>query len=287
MFKRQPTGSIACPSCRKLVAMEKKKCPHCGRRNPGMWGYARTFQRLGADLGFIEIATWGCIGLYLISLLMDIPGIHGTGMDILSPSPVSNLLLGSTGSIPVFLAGRWWTVLSSGWLHGSLIHIAFNVAWIRHLVPGVAQIYGGARLVVIYTASAIAGSLITSVAGQYLNGLPGIFHGASFSVGASGAIFGLFGALVAYGQVVKGSAIAQQAKIYAIVLFLFGFVFPNTDNWGHLGGFIGGYLAASSPWLTSRYREGHRHLIAAILCLLATALSFPVSVVHALFFLGY
>jgi rhomboid protease GluP len=284
MLKRQTEGLIGCPSCQQIVKVTEKTCPHCGRKQPGMWGYARSIKRLGPDYGFIALVMWGCGILYFAALAIDIPGIRNEGFNFLAPSGLSLFFLGSTGSLPVFSVGRWWTLLTAGWLHGSLLHIIFNLLWIRELAPGVARFYGGARLIIIYTAATIVGSLLSSVAGEYLNALPAIFHGATLSVGASGAIFGLFGAMVTYGQRTKNNALAQQAWTYAIVLFAFGFIMPNVDNWGHLGGFVGGYLVTKLPGFDPLKREGHNHLIAAIACLLATLLALLASILHGLAF---
>jgi rhomboid protease GluP len=287
MFKRQTSGAVSCPSCRQLVDIQAKTCPHCGRRNPGMWGYAPQLQRLGVDLGFVAIVTWGCIALYLATLLVDLRGItiwggSGLGSDLLSPSLQATFLFGSTGSIPVFSFGRWWTVLSAPWLHGSLFHIAFNLAIFRYFAPGVAKLYGAGRLVILYTAACACGSLLTSVVGAYFQSLPPLLHGANFSVGASGGIFGLLGALVSEGQRQKDPELMQNALSYALGIFALGFLFPNTDNWGHLGGFLGGFFVAKLVGFDPRDREGHRHLVAAIACLFATFLSIIVSVVSAI-----
>lgn len=287
MFKRRTSGAISCPSCRQLVDVKAKTCPHCGRRNPGMWGYAPMLQRLGADLGFVEIVTWGCIALYLLTLLVDIRGItiwsgDGLGSDLLSPSTRATFLFGSTGAVPVFVFGRWWTVLSAGWLHGSLFHIGFNLAIFRYFAPGVAKFYGAGRLATIYTIACASGAILTSVAGAYWQNLPELLHGAKFSVGASGGIMGVLGALIFYGQRQKDPGVTQSASSYALVIFVLGFLFPNTDNWGHLGGFLGGYAIAALPGFDPRHREGHRHLLGAIACLLAVFLSIIASVVQGL-----
>ena len=85
-------------------------------------------------------------------------------------------------------AGHWWTLLTAIYLHGSVLHILFNVLWIRQLGPAVEQLYGPSRLVVIFTVAGAAGLLASN-----LLGLP-------LTIGASGSIFGLLGALVAFGQ---------------------------------------------------------------------------------------
>jgi len=283
MFKRQTSGSVVCPSCDRLVSVNIEACPNCGRKNPGMWGYTPLLRRLGQDLGFSKLVIGGCIALYIIALVLQPQAIgNSAGMNFLSPSNTSLFLLGSTGAIPVFQFGRWWTVLSSGWLHGSLLHIAFNLLWIRQLLPIVTEMYGAARTVIIYTAATLMGGLLTSFAGQFFTGF---WHGADLSVGASGAIFGLFGTAVAYGQVTGRTSVTKQFAQYAVIIFLIGFLMPNVDNWGHFGGLLGGYLVSRTKWLDPRFKERQYHLLIALGCLALVPLSIVASVLHGLILL--
>jgi rhomboid protease GluP len=266
------TGSIVCPYCGKLAGVQDDICWSCGRRNPGLWGFAPLLRRLGADLGFVSIATWGCIALYVATLIFDPHHIGMSGMSMLAPSTRSLFAFGSSGAIPVFGYGRWWTVLSAAWLHGNFLHILFNLLWIRQLAFETAGLYGASRAIIIYTVSSITGFALSSFAGLILAGFPLPFlRGAGFTVGASAPIFGLLAALVVYGRRGGSSHISNQAMTYAVVLFVFGFVMSGVDNFAHLGGFIGGYLAAQA--LNPMRPERLTHLFTALLCLALTALS--------------
>lgn len=280
MFRRQKTGSTVCPSCGKLVGIAEKECWNCGRRNPGMWGFATLLRRVGADFGFTSIVMWGCGILYLATLVTDPQGIQMHGLSILAPSTRSVLVFGASGMIPVFLYDRWWTVLSAAWLHGNLLHIIFNLLWIRQLAPATAELYGASRTVIIYTASSVCGFLLTSWAGLiFADTTIPFLRGASVTLGASASIFGLLGALVVYGRRGGSSHISSQAMTYAVILFVFGFVMPNIDNYAHLGGFLGGYGAA---YLLDPLRpERVDHFIVAIICLVMSALSIAASVITA------
>ena len=77
--------------------------------------------------------------------------------------------------------------------------------------------------------------------------------------------------------------IGQQAKMWAIFLFVFGLMFDAVDNWAHLGGFVGGY--ASAIWLDPLKPERMDHLIGALACLGLTALAIIFSVIHGYKFL--
>ncbi len=282
LFRRQTTGSVVCPACGQLVGINEEKCFYCGRPNPGMWGFAPLLRRMGQDLGFVQIVIWGCGALYLATLLVDPGGIRMGGLlSMLSPSQKSLILFGASGAVPVFQWGRWWTLLSAAWLHGGLLHILFNMMWVRQLAPATAAEYGIGRTVIIYTVSSISGFLMSSCAGFFLVFLPQQLRGASFTLGASAPVFGLLGALVYAGK--RGSsAVGRQAWGYAVILFIFGLMMTGVDNWAHLGGFAGGYLV--SQWLDPLQPERTDHLIAALVCVPLTLLSIVISVLDGLKF---
>jgi rhomboid protease GluP len=241
-----------------------------------MWGFASVLRRMG-DIGFSSIVIWGCAALYLATLLWDPRSIGMNGLSILAPGGRSLLIFGASGAYPVFVLGRWWTVLSAAWLHGNLLHIVFNLLWVRQLAPAVAQLFGSSRTIIIYTISSITGFLLSSWAGLVFGASPIPFlRGAAVTLGASAPIFGLLGALVLYGRRGGSTHIGSQAMTYAVILFVFGFVMPNVDNFAHLGGFLGGYAAAR--WLDPLRPERVDHLVAAVVCIAATALSVIASV---------
>jgi len=274
MFRRQREGSVICTSCGVLVGVNDDTCYSCGRWNPGLWGYGPALRRLGNDLGFVPLVVGGTVTLYVVSLLLS--GLDVRGM--LAPGTRVLFLLGASGAVPVFEYGRWWTVLTAGWLHAGLLHVFFNVMWIRQLAPAVAELYGPGRMVILYTAAGVAGFAASSVAGVYLAGLPFI-GGAQFSVGASASIFGLLGALVHYGRATGHSHAREYGLQYALFMGVFGLIFPGVANWAHAGGFAGGYLA--SLLLRPGTRERIDHLALGVLCLLLTAVALLASVVTA------
>jgi rhomboid protease GluP len=279
MLRRQKTGSVVCPSCGLLVGVQDERCYNCGRRNPGMWGFAPALRRLGNDLGFVQVVIFGCAGLYVLTLLMSGTGIRMEGMfTFLAPNTTTLFLFGASGAVPVFQLGRWWTVLSAAWLHGGLLHILFNMMWVRQLAPATADMYGAGRMVIIYTVSSITGFGLSSAAGQYFP-LP-ILGGAQITIGASAPIFGLLGALVHYGQRTGSGMVRRQALGFALVLFVFGLIMPGIDNYAHAGGFAGGF--AMAYWLDPMRPERPDHLFIALGCIALSALSIVVSLVHGI-----
>ena len=285
MFRRQTTGSVVCVSCGYLVGVNDDRCYHCGRRNPGLWGFAPALRNLGHDAGFVPFVTGLCVVIYVLTLIWsrgDI-GLGGSIFGILSPNGLSLIVFGASGSVPVFELGRWWTVLSAAWLHGSLLHIFFNMYWIRQLAPSVGELYGPGRMIVIYTIASIVGFAASTIAGQVITFLP-FLQGARLTVGASAPIFGLLGALVYYGRRSGSGVVHGQAMSLAVVMFVFGLIMPGIDNYAHGGGFLGGYLA--SMWLDPLKPERIDHMVMAVVCLGLSVLSLVASFVHALFLLG-
>jgi rhomboid protease GluP len=281
MFGRQTSGSVVCVSCGYLVGVSDDTCYNCGRRNPGLWGYAGAVRRLGSDLGFVPFVIGMSIVVYVAALLMSRGEIGLVGFNFLAPSGYANFVMGASGAVPVFLYDRWWTVLSAGWLHGSLIHILFNMYWVRQLAPAVSELYGPGRMVIIYTIATIVGFTMTSFAGAFLSNIPIPFlRGAPMTVGASAAIFGLLGSLVYYGRRSGSTATYTQALTYAGIMFVFGLIMPHIDNWAHAGGFLGGYVAGRL--LDPLQPERVNHMTAALACLAASILAILVSVFHGL-----
>lgn len=271
-------SSVLCPSCGTLVGVKDAQCLNCGRRNPGMWGFAHVLRDVGDEAAFANLVMWVCGALYLATLAADYEGIQAGGLlSMFAPSRRSAFLFGESGAVPVFVFGRWWTVLSAAWLHGGVLHILFNMMAVRNIAPAVAHLYGPARTVIVYTVAAVTGFLLSSTVGLFLGSVPFI-GGASFTLGASASIMGLVGALWYYGRRGGSSYIGQQAKGIVVSIAVMGFLLPGVDNWAHLGGLAGGYL--SSLVLDPLRPERGDHVLAAFACLVLSLASIVASVVY-------
>ena len=284
VFQRRTTGSVVCPSCGSLVGVRDDKCYSCGRANPGLWGFGPMLRNIGADFAFAPLVVGACVTIWVATLLLSGGAIGGGSLlSALSPSQTVLIVFGASGAYPVFGMGRWWTVLSAGWLHAGILHIAMNMYWVWQMGPAITELFGSARTVIIYTAGGIAGFALSSFAGAYFPNLP-VLHAAGMTIGASAPVFGLIGALYHYGR--SGSSVVKQMAVQIMVqALIFGLLVPGIDNYAHLGGFAGGYLTSSflNPMST---RERGDHMIIAAVCLVATALSIVASIVTALPLLG-
>lgn len=263
---RKTSGSILCYACGRLNRADADVCFHCGRRNPGLWGWAPALGRVLGRVDVARIVTVLCIVAYVATLLLDPrSAFRARGpFDLLAPSNRALFALGMTG-LAALEAGRWWTLVTAIYLHGGLLHIVFNVLWVNQLAPPVEALFGRARLIVIFTVAGVTGFVASALLG------------AVASVGASGAIFGLLGALVCYGRRrggFFGSAVLRQYWGWALVLFLMGFLMTGVDNAAHAGGFVGGYAAARLLGYEEERRETGVDRVLALAAGVATALAF-------------
>ena len=143
------------------------------------------------------------------------------------------------------LSGEWWRLGSSMFLHGSWLHILLNMFVLLQVGSLVERMFGSLRFAFLYLVAGLAGSLASVMWNPWVN-----------SVGASGAIFGTIGALLAFirkpDSGVPGTIVTElRGSISTFLLFniVAGLVYPHTDNAAHLGGLAGGYLMG---WLLAR-----------------------------------
>ncbi len=256
--------AILCPRCHKLIGSAADRCPFCGQLRPGMWGFTSRFRKLGLSLDFPKLITTACVILYIAGLAMD-PGAIFTTFDLfrfLAPSGTATLRLGMTGVVPVMVQGHWWTIVTAIYLHGGLLHILFNMLWVRQLGPMVSELFGPFRLFIIFTVSGACGFALS------------VLMGNAYTLGASGSIFGLLAAAIVFGRQRGSPMFTRHFLQWAIILFIFGFLFSGVDNWAHAGGFAGGYVTAYALSRDYGGREGIGTYLLAGALLALTALAF-------------
>ena len=264
---RQTQGSLVCSHCGKLVGINEPTCPFCGAWRPGLYGWAPVLQRLvGHNLDLFSLIVASCVTLYAIALLLQpeaITQLQGM-LSILSPGGRALYQLGMTGGL-AWQLGWWWTLFTAIYLHGSLLHIVFNVMWIRNLGPAVTEVFGPARAFVLFNLGGAFGFLVSNV----MTNAP--------TIGASGSIFGLLGALIVYGRRRGSSMMSQQLWQWAIVLFVFGFLMPGINNWAHAGGFAGGWGCAYLMGFIDEQRESTAMVLLALAFIAVTVIGIILS----------
>ncbi|MGD9098108.1 MAG: rhomboid family intramembrane serine protease [Desulfobacterales bacterium] len=289
-MNRPRSKSLLCPNCRRLVSKDEARCPYCGISRPGSplkanW-WTRGFDnpdRLIAWIIGINVALYG------LSLVLNLRGTSFSisPMDFLSPSSSSLSLLGATGRIPIdrvllSVSGipaidhalRWLTLISANYLHGSLLHIIFNMLVLRQIGGLAAREYGPYRMFAIYTISGVVGFGVSYLAGVAL------------TIGASAAVCGLIGAMVYFGRDrggEYGNYIYRQIGGWAVGLLIIGFL-PGINNWGHGGGFVAGWGLAMLLGYQEKIRENFFHKSLAGICALVTALTLSVMTLYAAYY---
>lgn len=266
---RQVQGSVVCPQCGRLVGVNEEKCPFCGAWRPGLFGWATVLRRaLGGRLDLFTLVGGACATLYALALLMSVAGgedIIGGGLfSILSPGSIALYQLGMTGGF-AWAQGWWLTLLTAMYLHGSLLHIGFNVYWIRNLGPGVTEVYGPGRAFLIFNIAGAGGFLASNL----MTGAP--------TIGASGGIFGLLAALIVYGRRRGSSAMTRQLWGYAIMFAVFGFIMPGINNWAHGGGFAAGWSAAQLMSLDDDRQDSNWVMLTSLALIVLTLVGVGVS----------
>ena len=264
-MQTQRRQSILCPNCKKLISTGEAGCPYCGISRPRS-GWKRAFSSgflRGADQ-FVAWIIYANVGMYLLSLLLRPSSIHLSlsPFAMLSPSSESLFLLGATGTIPVFQAGRWWSLISANYLHGSLLHIVFNMLALRFLASIVQEEYGSHRMFAIFALGGLIGYVVSLLAGVRL------------TIGASASVCSLMGAVLYYGKSrggVHGQVLYKQVGGWAVGIFLFGLLVPGINNWAHGGGILGGIGLGALLGYREKIREKLFHKVIGVGCMLLTA----------------
>jgi rhomboid protease GluP len=264
---------MLCPNCRKLISVDEPRCPYCGTVRPGLWGYGPALAGLfGGRVDLVAILMGACVLLFVLSIALDPAAALRPArlFDVLSPSSRALYQLGMTGGY-AHAIGAWWTILTAIYLHGGPLHILFNVMWIRDLGRGAEDVFGPARFFVIWTAAGAGGFVLSNALG------------AAPTIGASGSIFGLLGAMIAHSRrrgSSLGGAVSRQMIQWAVILFLFGFAMRGVNNLAHLGGFATGFLLGRVLPGAGERREGRSMQMTAMALLLATIVAFTITIVR-------
>ena len=225
-----------CPQCGQLVGSNEQTCSQCGTAKAQRM---RTNDSLSPFQ--LQLLIRMCVLLYGISILLNLDAaLHPKGgfLSIGSPDVKALYLLGMTGGY-AWNKGYVWTLLSASFLHGGILHIFFNLSWLSTLGTIFGRIFGMYRLMIVFVLTGISGFLFSN-----------IMHNAP-TIGASCSIFGIMGTLITF-SVRRGGEFGQQLRsqvwAWVIVGLIFGFAIAGVNNYGHIGGLLGGFaLGALLP----------------------------------------
>ncbi len=279
MKSHQKRNSLLCPNCRRLVSRSVASCPYCGIKQPGsVWRSLIPTAIFTDHSQLIKLIIYANVGMFILSILL-FPRHTGFAMnpfDFLSPNNRSLFVLGSTGTVAILDYHRWWSLVSANYLHGSLLHIVFNMIALKQIGPLVFREYGGYRTFSIYTFGGILGFVLS-----FLAGIP-------FTIGASAAVCSLIGAMLYYGKSrggAYGENVFRQIGGWAISIFVIGFIVPGINNWGHGGGMMAGALLGVFLGYTERRKEQSVHRLFGLISIALTFLVLFWSCANGMFFL--
>lgn len=225
-----------CPQCRAFITTDDKICPYCQNEV----GPKAVERRTPSDAlgGLIPHARFTTVMILLINFgLYAAMVLHSNRVDGVSGFDPDQRSLVEFGAkyLPAIAMGQWWRLLTAGFLHGGVLHILMNSWVLFDLGTQVEETFGTARFLIVYFISTITGFW----ASLY-------FSPHTLSIGASAAIFGLIGAMIAMGirdRSSHGSAIRAVYMRWAIYGLAMGLL-PGIDNWAHMGGLAGGFITA-------------------------------------------
>jgi rhomboid protease GluP len=259
-----------CPHCRAFITNKDRICPYCNEAV----GARAIDRRNPSDLlgGFIPHARFNTVlillinfGLFLVSVIFSMKAGNSSafwGLD------VRTLIAFGASFGPALAAGQWWRLVTAGFLHGGLFHILMNSWVLFDLGAQVEEVFGAARMWVIY--------FLSTVGGFYLSAH---WHPMSPSVGASAALYGLIGAMIALGvshRNAMGQAIRGMYIRWAIYGLVISVLVPYIDIAAHVGGLVVGFgvaYVAGQPRVEGSAVE-RLWTAASWLCVLLTVLSF-------------
>jgi membrane associated rhomboid family serine protease len=235
-------GRGICPDC-MVFAPVGIRCPEHAGKAQGPSRVTQGVRRVSYE-GQGALVTKILIGINVLVFLINLA--QGSSLGQTSGSLFEKgALFVSSPFYPGGLAdGEWWRLVTAAFLHGSIIHLGFNMLVLWFVGAPVEQAIGRGRFLAVYIVSGLAGS-----AGAI------VFSPHAVTVGASGAIFGIFGAALVL-EAQKSYVLGGQALGLIAVNLVFTFAIPNISVGGHIGGLIGGALS-----MLALSRLGRTHAI--------------------------
>ena len=231
---QQPRPQL-CPNCGSLVGINATRCHNCGT-NLKFSMAAVNRSLAGVFSGPAPVTT----ALLVANLMMF--GVEwmataaqgkGGGLSILwGMGGEATYRLGMSAPYGIYVQHQWYRLITAMFLHGGLIHIGFNMMSLMQLGPALEELYGSARYFFLYIVTGAFGFLASSLIGHY-------------SLGASGGLLGLVGAMLAITSKRGGSYMRElRSRLISsvVILFVLGFMGMGIDNWAHGGGLASGFV---------------------------------------------
>ena len=270
-------GSRVCPSCGRINSVDDKACFHCGKALPGplassALGFLSDFSADG--LPATKLIFGICALVFALCMASDAlgGGSASSGFGLMGFRPSTILRFGALLGPPI-IELEPWRVLSAVFLHGSGLHIVMNMLSLMNLGRTLEPHFRSARFLLLYLLSGALGFCATV----------GWQGERAFSVGASGAIFGLLGAFIGALVIRRNPGWQRVFMSNLIMAFALAFFVPNVDNSAHAGGFVAGFVLGILLELERQPRKRDRLVtglaaigVVAVIASIALSASSPV-----------
>ncbi len=260
-------GRPICPDCMTPTTVGMR-CPECSRQ--------RTKVVTMRSMVTQPRVTYALIAINVIAFLAE--GSYNVGSGASGGTVYHKGALLGSSTLPGWADqgvahGQWWRIVTGGFLHAGFLHIFMNMLALYWIGIALEPAIGSLRFAIIYGVSLLAGSLGALLVSPHTP-----------TVGASGAVFGLLGALAVEYRA-RGISLAEsQLGIVIVLNLVFSFTIPGISWGGHIGGLIGGALAMSAFHMGARLRSEvaaiSACLVIAVACIagsIATAHSSDIS----------
>ena len=233
--QQQPRPQI-CPACGSLVGISATRCHVCGTSlRFSLAAFSKKFSGVFGEheapvTTALLIANILMLGVSWMAL---VAAGGGKGLSILwGLSGATQYRLGASFPFSIFYMHEWWRVVTAMFLHGGLIHIGFNMMALIQFGPAIEELYGSARYLFLYVFTGAFGFLVSAGFGN-------------FSLGASGALLGLVGVMLAVTTKRGGSPMRElRSRLISsvVILFALGFMGMGMDNYAHGAGLASGFV---------------------------------------------
>ena len=231
----QPPRPKLCPVCGALVGINSTRCHQCGASL--RFSLAALSKKLSGLFGDNEapvttVLLIANILMFGVTYLAMVSEGSGGGLSILWGIRGEVVYrLGASFGPAIFGLHEWWRLVTAMFLHGGLIHIGFNMLALMQFGPALEELYGSARYLFLYVVTGVFGFLVSAWFGNY-------------SLGASGALLGLIGLMLAITSK-RGGAFMRDLRARLItsvaILFFLGFSGVGIDNYAHGAGLALGF----------------------------------------------
>jgi len=225
-----------CPACGALVGINATRCHECGTSMRfSLAAVSKGLSELfGGHAPVTVILLIVNVLMFGISLIGTIHAGGGSGLSLLwSMDGITLYRLGSSNPFAFIVEHQWWRLITASFLHIGLLHIGMNMMVLLDIGPILEELYGSARYLFVYVLTGATGFALSV----------STHHNAA---GASAALMGLIGAMIAVTTKRSGAAMqAMRSRLisWVVSIFAIGFLMGGLiDNWGHFGGLAGGFL---------------------------------------------